>query len=225
MSSEDPFTRDREYMVESQLEARGIVNTLVLDAMRRIPRHLFVAEPYRHLAYADGPLPIGQGQTISQPYVVAIMTQMLLLEGEEKVLEIGTGSGYQAAILGLLAREVHSIEQHAGLAERAAELLKALQLFNVHIHHGDGSQGLPAQAPFEAILATAAAPAVPKPILAQLADGGRFVLPVGGPTGQVLERWERRGGQYDHEAFAPVAFVPLRGKYGWGEDDWARHTE
>ncbi len=225
MDPEEQFTRDREYMVESQLEARGIVDVRVLDAMRSIPRHQFVAEPYRHLAYADGPLPIGQGQTISQPYVVAIMTQMLNLEGEEKVLEIGTGSGYQAAILALLAREVHTIEQHAALAERAEGLLAAMKLGNVHIHHGDGSEGLPEHAPFDAILATAAAPQVPQPVLAQLVDGGRLVLPVGGPTGQLLERWDRQGERYDHEVIAPVAFVPLRGRYGWGEADWARHTE
>ncbi len=212
-------------MVESQLEGRGIVDTRVLDAMRTIPRHLFVVEAYRHLAYADGPLPIGQGQTISQPYVVAIMTQMLLLEGQEKVLEIGTGSGYQAAILALLAKEVHTIEQHASLADRARELMAGMNLANVHVHHGDGSSGLPAFAPYEAIIATAAAPQAPKPVLAQLADGGRLVLPVGGPTGQLLERWERRGTRYDHEVIAPVAFVPLRGRYGWGEDDWAKYPD
>lgn len=220
MEEEERYRQERERMVADQIAARGIADARVLEAMRQVPRHLFVPEEHRHLAYANGPLPIGHRQTISQPYIVALMTQLLKLQGDEKVLEIGTGSGYQAAVLGHLAREVHTVEQYLALAERAAEVLRELGLTNVHVHVGDGSLGLPEHAPYQAIIATAAAPDVPKPYLQQLAPGGRLVLPVGGPEGQLLQRIVRRGGGIESEAVAPVAFVPLRGKYGWGEDDW-----
>lgn len=212
--------KERERMVNDQLIWRGIRDPRVLEAMRSVPRHCFVPEEYRGLAYTDGPLPIGKGQTISQPYIVALMTESLRLQGDEKVLEVGTGSGYQAAILAALAREVHTIERHASLAETARQRLEKLGIRNVHVHIGDGSKGLPNEAPFQAIMVTASAPSVPPPLLEQLADGGRLILPIGSRGGQVLELWERRGAQYQHKAVLAVAFVPLRGEYGWKEDPW-----
>lgn len=210
-------------MVEGQLTARNIRDARVLQAMGSVPRHRFVPLEHRHLSYNDGPLPIGSGQTISQPYIVALMTQLLLLEGEEKVLEIGTGSGYQAAVLARLAQEVHTIERQNRLAEHAQAVLRELGIENVSIHIGDGSQGLPEQAPFQAILVTAAAPEVPPILLEQLAEGGRLVLPVGSRLGQYLERWTRGGSEFSQEVLVPVAFVPLRGRYGWKEEDWENY--
>jgi protein-L-isoaspartate(D-aspartate) O-methyltransferase len=214
------YAADRQRMVEEHLQKRDIYDSRVLEAMRNVPRHRFVPRDYRHLAYSDCPLPIGWGQTISQPYIVALMTQNLMLRGAEIVLEIGTGSGFQAAILAYLSREVHSVERHKALAARAARVLASLDLKNVHVHVGDGSQGWPKCAPYDGILATAAAPRVPQPLLDQLADGGRLVLPVGSRGAQVLERWIRRGDRFRRERSAPVAFVPLLGTYGWGEDEW-----
>jgi protein-L-isoaspartate(D-aspartate) O-methyltransferase len=212
---EADYTRLRHRMVEEQLKRRGIANQRVLDAMREVPRHLFVAPPLRHLAYQDGPLPIGQGQTISQPYIVALMTQLLTLQGEENVLEVGVGSGYQTAILSLLAREVVGLERVPVLAEQAAETLDGLGYDNVTIHVGDGSQGLLDQAPFDAILVAAASPSVPAPLQSQLADGGRLVIPVDDGTGQMLERIQRKGGALHVEPLVPVRFVPLLGKHGF----------
>jgi protein-L-isoaspartate(D-aspartate) O-methyltransferase len=218
--NEDRYAIDRERMVAEQFIARDIADRRVLLAMRRVPRHRFVPPDHRHLAYADSPLPIGQNQTISQPYIVALMTQMLGLKGSEVVLEIGTGSGYQAAVLALLAKEVHTIERHQRLADRAAEILVELGYENVRIHVSDGSQGWPENAPYDAIIATAAAPRAPQPLLDQLAEGGRLVIPIGGRGGQHLERWVRSGGRFESEQGAPVAFVPLVGEHGWGEDSW-----
>ena len=212
-------------MVAEQIAGRGIRDPRLLDAMRSVPRHRFVPPSERSQAYLDGPLPIGQRQTISQPYIVALMTELLALQGDETVLEIGTGSGYQAAILSRLARQVHTIERHAGLGETARAALEALGISNVTVHIGDGSNGLPAFAPYQGILVTAAAPGVPQPLLEQLAVQGRMVLPVGNQDGQVLECWVRRkpGGQalsaFDRRVITSVAFVPLRGRYGW-EQDW-----
>ena len=220
MEDETLYTIDRQRMVDEQLKTRDIRDQRVLDAMCITPRHLFVPSEHRHLAYADGPLPIGSGQTISQPYIVALMTQMLRLKGQESVLEIGTGSGYQAAVLAYLAREVHTIERHEKLGKNARNVLKKLELNNTTVHLGDGTLGLPDFAPFDAILVTAAAPKIPQPLLAQLADGGRLVLPVGGRIGQYLECWQRRGTEYDRDVLVPVAFVPLRGQHGWGESEW-----
>jgi protein-L-isoaspartate(D-aspartate) O-methyltransferase len=219
MDEESFYEIERQRMVEEQLASRDIRDRRVLQAMRAVPRHLFVPPEYRHLAYSDGPLPIGCGQTISQPYIVALMTQLLRLRGDENVLEVGTGSGYQAAILAHLARQVHTIERHPDLAERAAAVLRSLGLNNVRVHIGDGSLGLPEQAPFQAIIVTAAAPQVPQTLLDQLAEGGRLVVPVGGKLSQFLERWRRRGTRFQQEIVAPVAFVPLRGRYGWQEDE------
>ncbi len=214
------FQSDRQRMVDEQLRRRDIKDKRVLDAMLEVPRHLFVPDEHRHLAYSDCPLPIGQNQTISQPYIVALMTQMLALEGHEIVLEIGTGSGYQAAVLSLVAREVHSIERHETLAQRALEAIIELDIKNITIHVGDGTLGWPENAPYGGILATAAAPEVPKPLLEQLADGGRLVIPVGGRIGQYLEIWHRAGKSYRHEQTVAVAFVPLLGEYGWRDDAW-----
>lgn len=220
MQQESLYDRERWRMVDAQLAARDIHDRRVLNAMYQVPRHIFVPAEVRHMAYADGPLPIGSGQTISQPYVVAYMTQLLDLKGEERVLEIGTGSGYQAAVLAHLAREVHTIERHSELAQQAAELLQGLGLGNVFVHIGDGTLGLPQHAPFDAILVTAAAPAPPAALLEQLAPGGRLVIPVGDKTGQNLERWHREGEKFVQESFIPVAFVPLLGQQGWKSDHW-----
>jgi len=220
MDESDRYAHERERMVAEQLLARGVRSEHVLAAMRRVPRHRFIPPEHRHLAYADGPLPIGNGQTISQPYIVALMTQLLELTGAEKVLEIGTGSGYQAAILSILASEVHTIERYDPLALKAATLLEALGFNNVFVHAGDGSQGWPEAASYEGIIVTAAAPDVPRPLLDQLADGGRLVIPVGGRGGQLLERWIRHENDYESEQVVPVAFVPLLGKYGWRENKW-----
>lgn len=219
MDEETRYIAERLRMVDDQLRKRDIRDQRVLDAMRSVPRHIFVPPEHRHLAYSDGPLPIGGRQTISQPYIVALMTQLLELKGGEKVLEVGTGSGYQAAVLSHLAREVHSIERDASLFEGAGQVIAALGLDNVHVHTGDGSTGLVAHAPYDAILVTAAAPDVPPGLLEQLVDGGCLVIPVGGRLGQYLEKWLRKGAKYNRDVLVPVAFVPLRGKYGW-ENDW-----
>jgi len=219
MDDEEAFARDRERMVEEQLLGRDITDRRVLDAMRAVPRHEFVREEDRHLAYADAPLPIGHRQTISQPYIVALMTQLLLLRPTDVVLEVGTGSGYQAAVLAMLARTVYTLERIAALAEQARQVLERLEVRNVEVIHGDGSPGLPAHAPYPAIIVTAAAPKVPEPLLQQLAGGGRLVLPVGSRDGQMLERWTRRGDDYNRERIAPVAFVPWVGAHGWSVDE------
>ncbi len=220
MEENGGYAAQRERMVVEQLEGRNIRSARVLAAMRAVPRHCFVLPEHRHLAYTDGPLPIGHGQTISQPYIVALMSQLMVLAPGEKALEIGTGSGYQAAVLGHLAAEVHTVERLPELAEAARGLLRELGQENVHVHVGDGSRGLPDHAPFDAILATAAAPGVPQPLLDQLTDGGRLVLPVGGPAGQMLELWRREGGEFSSETIAPVAFVPMRGRFGWDDEGW-----
>ena len=218
---EDTFYADeRQRMVEEQLIDRNIRDERVLEAMRTVPRHAFVPLEYRHMAYSDGPLPIGSGQTISQPYIVALMTQMLRLNGDECVLEVGTGSGYQAAVLARLVKQVHTVERYAELAEQAAAVLHSLGLDNVHVHIGDGSLGLPELAPFQSIIVTAAAPEVPPTLLEQLDEGGRLVVPVGGRMNQFLELWERHGAKFEQYVLVPVAFVPLRGRHGWKEDSW-----
>lgn len=211
------FSKLRTKMVEEQLAGRGIRDERVLAAMRSVPRHLFVAEAEHAQAYEDTPLPIGQGQTISQPYIVAYMLQTLHLKAGERVLEIGTGSGYQAALLGELAKEVHTVERFADLAEEAQRVLAQLGYQNVRVRHADGSAGLPDYAPYDAIIVAAGAPTVPQPLLAQLAPGGRLLLPVGEPGHQVLQLWTRSGDEFDREDLVPVAFVPLVGEHGWRE--------
>lgn len=220
MEGDAHFANLRNRMVTEQIISRGVHDERVLEALRRVPRHLFVPDEYANIAYSDSPLPIGHGQTISQPYIVALMTELLELEGEENVLEVGTGSGYQAALLAFLARQVHTIERHAELADKADEVLMRLGLTNVMVHVGDGSLGIPKYAPYQAIMITAAAPRVPQPIFDQLDEGGRLVLPEGGAGGQLLDRWRKQGEKYHQEHIAPVAFVPLRGQHGWRDDNW-----
>lgn len=220
MKEKEYYKTERFRMVEGQLASRDIKDERVLDAFRAVPRHQFVPQENRHLAYANGPLPISQSQTISQPYIVALMTQLLELKGDEVVLEIGTGSGYQAAILAYLANEVHTVERHKELARSATSILSALGYNNVHVHIGDGTLGWPDSAPYDGIIVTAAAPSVPRPLLKQLKDGGRVVIPVGGRGAQFLECWQRKGSDFECDQIAPVAFVPLIGEHGWEEGHW-----
>lgn len=217
MPAGEEFSAERREMIEKQLRRRGIRDERVLAAMDCVPRHAFVPEKSREHAYEDSPLPIGEGQTISQPYIVAAMTSVLQLTGSERVLEVGTGCGYQAAVLALLAAEVYTIESRAELASAAAERLARLGYANVHVHCGDGTLGLAEFAPFDAILVAAAAPAVPQPLLAQLAEGGRMILPVGDDANQELRLVEKFGGQTRLRALDPCRFVPLVGRYGWRE--------
>ena len=205
------FAREREAMVASQIAARGVVDPLTLGALRQVPRHLFVPAPLRGQAYEDHPVPIGHGQTISQPYVVAFMTEALGLRGGEAVLEIGTGCGYQAAVLSLIAKRVHTIEILTPLAEEAAARLKRLGYANVEVRAGDGYLGWPEAAPFDAILVTAAAPRVPEPLREQLRDGGRLILPVGDDW-QELVLVTRRGDRFEERRVLPVRFVPMTGR-------------
>ncbi|MDP8248137.1 MAG: protein-L-isoaspartate(D-aspartate) O-methyltransferase [Candidatus Tritonobacter lacicola] len=209
----DRWRREREDMVARQLMARDIRNERVLEAFRAVPRHEFVPPDMRSGAYADHPLPIGSGQTISQPYMVALMTQCLELTGGERVLEIGTGSGYQAAILAVLAREVYTVERHESLAMRASPLLDVYP--NVHVKVGDGTEGWPEHAPYDGIIVTAGAPEAPPPLMDQLADGGRLVIPVGGSFSQTLMVFTRRGKRCDKRTVCGCVFVPLVGKHGW----------
>ncbi len=206
-------------MVEEQLIPRGIRDQRVLQAMREVPRHLFVPPHLRDAAYQDTPLPIGEGQTISQPYIVALMTEALELNGEEKVLEIGTGSGYQAAILSLLAKEVYTIERIASLARRAEETLSRLGYENVWVKVGNGTLGWPEHAPYDAIMVTAAAPEVPAPLKEQLADGGRLIAPVGSHWSQMLVRVKRSGDRFISRNLTSVVFVPLVGEFGWSDSE------
>ncbi|MFN2111531.1 MAG: protein-L-isoaspartate(D-aspartate) O-methyltransferase [Anaerolineales bacterium] len=208
----------RRRMVEGQIVARGITSPRVLEAFLDVPRHLFVPANQQVYAYQDGPLPIGLGQTISQPYIVAYMTDKLALKGDERVLEIGTGSGYQSAILSQLAGEIHSIERHPQLADLAQKLLRDLGCDNVTVHVGDGTHGLVDYAPFQAVIVTAAGPEVPSPLLDQLDEGGRLIMPVGGRGGQLLKLFRRVEGEIQHEDLSPVAFVPLIGDHGWSGD-------
>jgi protein-L-isoaspartate(D-aspartate) O-methyltransferase len=208
------YLEERKRMVARQLRGNGISDRRVLEAFESIPRHLFVPEEYRSAAYEDRPLPIGFEQAISQPYIVAYMIQSLELTGTERVLEVGTGSGYLAAILSSLVPEVHTIELIPALAERAAKTLTALGITNIFIHIGDGSQGWIESAPYDEIMVSAAAPRVPKSLLDQLAEHGRMILPVGQGGYQELELWTRDGDSFSHDTLVPVAFVPLRGREG-----------
>jgi len=211
------YQAERDRMVETQIARRGIRDERVLSAMRSVPRHLFMPDGARDWAYGDGPIRIGCGQTISQPYIVALMTELLDVRSNHRVLDVGTGSGYQAAILGELAAEVHSIERHPELAKSAEDQLSALGYENITVHVGDGTQGLEAFATFDRILVAAAAPSVPDPLLDQLADDGRLVIPVGSRFSQTLEVWDKVGENYHRKSNIPVVFVPLIGKEGWKE--------
>ncbi len=225
MEFQDEYSRLRANMVAEQIIRRGLHQPRLLDAFSKVERHLFIPLPLREHAYEDRPLPIGKGQTISQPYIVALMTSLLALNGDETVLEIGTGSGYQAAILSELARSVHSIERHQELADVARARLVRLGYYNVQVHCADGSAGWPEAAPYQAIIVTAAAAAAPRPLLEQLAEGGRLVLPVGGSQGQTLQLWTREAGRLDFQDVLPVSFVPLRGEFGWNEQEWTSSEE
>jgi protein-L-isoaspartate(D-aspartate) O-methyltransferase len=214
------YERERKRMVNTQIVRRGLRDPRLLAAFESVPRHLFVPEEYRYAAHDDSPLPIGFSQTISQPYIVALMTDLLRLKGDERVLEIGTGSGYQAAILGMMAGDVHTVEYVPELAAGADKLLKELGMDNVHVHFGDGSLGWPEAAPYAGILVAAAAPQIPRALLEQLEDGGRLVLPVGGRGMQNLEVWERKDKTFESKVETAVAFVPLRGEQGWDRKTW-----
>jgi protein-L-isoaspartate(D-aspartate) O-methyltransferase len=209
------FEEMRLRMVAEQIRNRGIRDPRVLEAMATVPRHEFVPAEMRPLAYADQPLAIGEGQTISQPFMVAAMAEALELEGNERVLEIGAGSGYQAAVLSRLAREVIAVEIHPSLAEAARERLARLGYLNVRIEVGDGTLGWPECAPYEAILVTAAAPSIPPPLLEQLAEGGRLVLPIGPAEHQQLRRVRKLSDRTSDEWLYDCRFVLLVGRHGW----------
>ncbi len=205
----------RQRMVEEQLASRGIVDQRVLTAMREVPRHLFVPETYREFAYDDRPLPIGRDQTISQPYMVAIMLQALELTGSERALEVGTGSGYQAAVLGQLVSHVYTVEVIPELAHAARTFLAALHYDNVEVLVANGSIGWQAEAPYDAIIVAAASPQIPPSLIKQLKDQGRLVLPVGSHFDQRLLRVRKRGERIETEDLGGCAFVPLVGEEGW----------
>jgi protein-L-isoaspartate(D-aspartate) O-methyltransferase len=209
------FARERERMVDEQLVGRGVADPRVIEVMRRLPRHLFVDEALRDRAYGDHPLPIGEGQTISQPFIVGRMTELLRLTGREKVLEVGTGSGYQAAVLAELAARVCTIERLPRLAGRARETLEGLGYRNVWVRAGSGTLGWPDEAPFDRVLVAAGGPSVPPPLFEQLAEGGRMVMPVGDATNQTLEVIEKVQGAMRVTRDSGCVFVKLVGKYAW----------
>ncbi len=214
-ATSDPYHTVRVAMVELQLRGRGIRDPRVLAAMERVPRHEFLGPELQKEAYEDRPLPIGHSQTVSQPYIVAAMLEALELQPSDRVLEIGTGSGYQTALLAELAAKVYSIERHAPLAERARQTLERLGYRGVEIVVGDGTEGLPAAAPFDAILVSAAAPRIPPPLLEQLAEGGRMIVPVGFCEGQELELVRKQHGQPCVTHLDACRFVPLIGREGF----------
>lgn len=213
--SADVFARERERMVDEQLARRGITDARVLEAMRKVPRHLFVEEALRERAYGDHPLPIGEEQTISQPYIVGLMSSLLEVRGEHKVLEVGTGSGYQTAVLAELARRVCSIERLPRLGQRARALIERLGYQNVWVRLGNGTLGWPDEAPFDRILVAAGGPGVPAPLFEQLAESGRMVLPLGDEEAQVLTVVTKVRGQMVVSRHGDCRFVKLVGKFAW----------
>ncbi len=222
MASPEPnMEKEREQMVARQNEGRGLRDPAILAAMREVPREAFVSERHRQFAYDDGPLPILEGQTISQPYVVALMIQMLYLKPEDRVLEIGTGSGYAAAILSRIASEVHTVERVESLVQYAQQNLAAVGYENVHVHHGDGTLGWPEYTPYNAIIVAAGGPQVPQALKDQLAVGGRLVMPVGSEQrAQRLVRLTRLDeDEYEQETLSHVRFVPLIGEQGWEKEE------
>jgi len=218
---------DREAMIERQLQRRGIDEPAILDAFRAVPREAFVAPEYAHLAYGDHPLPIEAGQTISQPYIVALMIQAAAILAGHRVLEVGAGSGYAAAVISRIAREVTGIERHHDLVETARERLQRLGYDNVEILEGDGTSGWPGRAPYDAILAAASGSHVPAPLLDQLAPGGRLVMPLGDPGSvqQLVKVTKRADGSLSRENLGAVRFVPLIGKQGWSDDGRGSHPK
>ncbi len=215
MSSLSTFDINRERMVEEQLIPRGISDPATLAAMRSVPRHLFVEDAMQARAYGDHPLPIGSGQTISQPYIVALMTQALQLKGHERVLEIGTGSGYQAAVLSRLCERVYTIERIDALLRQARKVFDRLRYYNIVSRIDDGTTGWPDQAPFDGIVVTAGGPKIPEPLLDQLAPGGRMVIPVGSPESQDLQLVEKKEDGITVRTIELVRFVNLIGAHGW----------
>jgi protein-L-isoaspartate(D-aspartate) O-methyltransferase len=209
------FEQQRELMAKTQIIARGIRDPLVIEAIKRVPRHLFVEESLVYESYGDYPLPIGEGQTISQPYMVASMTEQLELQGGEKVLEIGTGSGYQAAVLAEIVKEVYTVERIESLTKRAKVVLDGLGYKNVFISVGDGTLGLPDHSPYDAIIVTAASPAIPPPLFEQLKEGGRLVIPISDYFGQILVKVHKKDGKEIRERLYGCVFVPLVGEYGY----------
>jgi len=209
--AKNDFGRQRENMVKNQIQARGVSDERVLEAMRKVPRHFFVSENLQRRAYQDEPLPIGHDQTISQPYIVAYMTEQIDIDENEKVLEIGTGSGYQAAILGEIAKEVYTIEIIPDLGEKAREVLRKLNYDNVHVKVGDGYAGWPEAAPFDAIIVTAAPDHIPQPLIDQLNIGGHMMIPVG-EFSQDLILLERTEKGVEQKRKIPVRFVPMTGE-------------
>ena len=209
------FARLRGLMVERYVEGRGVRDPRVLDAMRKVPRHVFVPQVVRAKAHGEGALPIGAGQTISQPYIVGRMIELLELTGKEKVLEVGTGTGYQACVLSHVAARVFSIERISDLALRAVDLVKELKIHNVSVKVFDGTYGWSDQAPFDRIIVAATAPEVPEPLVAQLARGGSLVIPLGKDQNQRLALVRRIGTGIKIEDYGPAQFVPLIGKFGW----------
>jgi protein-L-isoaspartate(D-aspartate) O-methyltransferase len=215
MLSEKDYEMLRENMVEYQIKSRGMSDEKILKSMRRIPRHLFVPEQQRIYAYEDFPLPIGEGQTISQPHIVALMTSLLRLKGREKVLEIGTGSGYQAAILSKIAKEVYTVEKIASLGLKAEKLFKELGYRNIKVKISDGTEGWSEHAPYDGIIITAGSPQIPKPLIGQLSENGKIIAPIGGSSVQDLIVAENIKGKLSQRAICGCMFVPLIGKYGW----------
>jgi len=214
--SENNFDLKRRRMVEEQIIGRGIRNQAVLHSMLSVPRHLFVPDSLWEKAYHDGPLPIGRGQTISQPYVVALMAEALEPSPLDRVLEIGTGSGYGAAVLSLIVAAVYTLERHEALARQAESVFQDLNYNNIEVIIGDGTKGWPAEAPFDGIVVTAGAPDVPMSLLSQLVTGGRLIIPVGTQGQQDLLRLRKRAdGKFVRESLGPVRFVPLIGEEGW----------
>jgi protein-L-isoaspartate(D-aspartate) O-methyltransferase len=218
-STTDACFAARQRMIEEQIRSRGVHDPRVLDAMASVPRERFVPPSERSMAYEDRALPIECGQTISQPFIVGYMTEVLAVTPDSNVLEIGTGSGYQTAVLARLARVVHSVERIDALRERAAENLAGLQLTNIFLHSGDGSLGLPAFASFDRIIVTAAAPRIPPSLVEQLVDGGRLVIPVGGPTEQTVVCVVREGSKTVETPMLACRFVKLIGREGWDGAD------
>jgi protein-L-isoaspartate(D-aspartate) O-methyltransferase len=216
----DESAAERREMVEVQIQKRGVSSPRVLEAMAAVPRHEFVPAELRSDAYADKPLPIGEGQTISQPYMVAAMTEALDLKGTERVLEIGTGSGYQAAVLSILVSQVITVENHSSLALAAQERLTRLGYENVHVHNGDGSAGFSDAAPYDAILVAAGAPEIPQALARQLRECGRLVIPIGGQKTQELMLVQKEHGELHSRVLFSCQFVPLLGRYGWSQDQW-----
>jgi protein-L-isoaspartate(D-aspartate) O-methyltransferase len=209
------FEEQRRHMIQEQLKARGISDERVLAAFHKVPRHLFIPKEFQQESYADHPIPIGSGQTISQPYMVALMIQLLRLQGHERVLEIGTGSGYELAILAELALEVYSIERLPELANSALRRLEQLGYLNLDVSAGNGSLGWAEHAPYDGIIVSAGAPQLPRPLIDQLGEGGRLVIPIGSHQAQTLTLVEKRGAHLQMKEITSCVFVPLLGEHGW----------